>query len=397
MKTWPDIVEMRRGLALMLQGNPYFAWQYTFLDDKGVMDHKYRPCYDLRQLETFADDILAGERTVGFYTIRPDNLTRWGAIDYDDHGSIRGQHWQDSARRAFDLLAPRFDELWLLESSPGSFHVVSFLIELAPARDIRAVLKECAPPEVEVFPKKDELDASDPKAKGNLIRFPGRHQLKGTWARFIARHGRISEPDKGITPAKSLNSKWAQPSEAGRLESLYAVVTREIDIAGPGQRYRAMQRIVGRLKGRAKSEADAEWVHDTFYNRHQENIRTPFVDSRIEFLKWYRKAAPCNVELPDYVLSSTEIAVLASLPKMPNVPLDKLQETMRFFFRARRHAAETGRGLPFLSCRYIGERLGVCESSACNYISALRQLGKVKLVERGHTGKANVWEVKTNT
>jgi hypothetical protein len=259
------------------------------------------------------------------------------------------------------------------------------------------MLKECAPLEVEVFPKQDELDASDPKAKGSLLRFPGKHQLKGTWARFIARHGRVSEPDKGITAAKPGNSKWATPTEAGRLESLFAVVTRGIAITGPGQRYRAMQRIAARLKGRAKTEADAEWVHDTFYNRHQGNIRTPFMASRIEFLTWYRKAAPCNVELPDYPLLPAEAAALASLPKMPNVPPDKLQATLRLFFRARRHAAETGRGLPFLSYRYIGERLGVCQASACGYVSALRHLGIVALVERGHTGKANVWEVKPTT
>ncbi len=158
-----------------------------------------------------------------------------------------------------------------------------------------------------------------------------------------------------------------------------------------------MQRIAARLKGRAKTEADAEWVHDTFYNRHQGNIRTPFMASRIEFLTWYRKAAPCNVELPDYPLLPAEAAALASLPKMPNVPPDKLQATLRLFFRARRHAAETGRGLPFLSYRYIGERLGVCQASACGYVSALRHLGIVALVERGHTGKANVWEVKPTT
>jgi len=292
---------------------------------------------------------------------------------------------------------PKFAEAWLVESSPGGFHVVLFLSELALARDIRAMLRECAPEGVEVFPKQDELDASDPKAKGSLLRFPGKHQLKGTWARFIARQGRVSEPERGIIAAKPGNGKWATPSEGGRLESLYAVVTRGIVITGPGQRYRAMQRIAGRLKGRAKTEADAEWVHDTFYTRHQQHIRTAFVESRIEFLTWYRKAAPCNVELPDYPPTPAEAAALVSLPKMPNVPSDKLQATLRLFFRARRHAAETGRGLPFLSYRYISERLGVCQGSACSYVSALRCLGIVELVEQGHTGKANVWKVKPPT
>ena len=83
MKTWTDIAEMKRALALMLQGNQYFAWQYTICDEKGETVQKYRPCGNLRQLDTFADDIFAGVKTAGFYAIRPDNLTRWGAIDYD--------------------------------------------------------------------------------------------------------------------------------------------------------------------------------------------------------------------------------------------------------------------------------------------------------------------------
>ena len=121
------------------------------------------------------------------------------------------------------------------------------------------------------------------------------------------------------------------------------------------------------------------------------------MESRVEFLTWYRKAAPCNVELPDHPLSPAEEVALANLPKMPNVPPEKLKATLRLFFLAQWHAAETRRGLPFLSYRYIGEWLGVCQGSAYSYVSALRRLGIIKLVERGHTGRANVWEVKPVT
>ena len=130
-------------------------------------------------------------------------------------GSVGCEHWLDTARRAFDTLAPKFAEAWLVESSPGCFHVVTFLPELVPARDMQAMLREYAPPDVEVFPKQDELNASDPRAKGNLLRFPGKHQLRGTWARFIARQGGVSEPDKGITAAKAGNGKYEQPGEGG--------------------------------------------------------------------------------------------------------------------------------------------------------------------------------------
>ncbi|MBM3891913.1 MAG: hypothetical protein FJ388_22595 [Verrucomicrobia bacterium] len=306
--TWPEIAEMRRGAALMLQGCPWFAWQ--------IGDGSYRPCRYPAQLARYESDIFEGIKTAGFYAIRPDDLTRWGAIDFDSHGAVGSGHWLDVARRAFDTLAPKCAEAWLVESSPGGFHVVTFLPGLVAARDVRAMLGECAPAGVEVFPKQDIIRGDDPKAKGSLLRFPGKHQAKGTWARFIARRGLIAEPEKGITPAAARTGKWKEPkagkwkesTEGERLESLYAVATRGISITGPRQRFNAMQKIAARLKGRAKTEADAEWVHDTFYNRHKRHIGTPFVESRIEFLTWFRKAAPCNVELPDYPLSPAEAA-----------------------------------------------------------------------------------------
>lgn len=388
MATWPDMVEMQRGLALMLQGNPYFAWQYTS-QEEGETVQKYHPCRDLSQLDRFADDIFAGVKTAGFYAIRPDNHTRWGAIDLDAHGTTGNRHWSDTARWVFDSLAPRFPELWLVESSPGSFHIVAFLPELVPARDIRAMLRECAPDNVEVFPKQNELDASKPNAKGSLLRFPGKHQLKGTWANILARHGRI---DKDVAPLVSKSSKWQQPSEEGQLWSRYYIATRGIEVTQPGQRWRAMQRIAGRLKGRA-NEAEALWVYTVWHNKHSQAIRTPLEKSRGEFLAWFRKAAPCIVAIPEYALTDAEQAVISALPKMKDLKPELLASTMKLLLDAKKFADQKGVSDFYRSYRDLGENLRIAIPTVSNYVGALRSLKLVHLVERGHTGIANTYRL----
>src|ERR1700683_1196219 len=115
--TWAElgVEEMRRGLVLMRQSCPYFAWQRS--------DGRYRPCWRIEELTQFESGIFDGMHTPGFYSIRRDDLTRWGAIDFDAHSPVISDNWRDNAQHAFDLLAPQFVERWLVESSPGGFHV----------------------------------------------------------------------------------------------------------------------------------------------------------------------------------------------------------------------------------------------------------------------------------
>ena len=69
------------GASLMGQGCPYFAWQYLREGRQA-----YRPCRNLAQLTRFEADIYEGLKDGRLYSIRPDNLTRWGALDFDAHG-----------------------------------------------------------------------------------------------------------------------------------------------------------------------------------------------------------------------------------------------------------------------------------------------------------------------
>jgi len=220
-RTWPNVEEMRRGIGLLLQGNTYFARQYTFTNSEGKEKQAYRPCYDLNQLTRFEADIFDGKQTVGFYSIRPDNRTRWGALDFDNHdgGKSRG-YWLPRAQAAFDSLAKRFPEVWLVESSPGGYHVIAFAAELLPAADMLRALREIEPDEsIEAFPKLDKHKSTS-KHMGYLLRQPGYHQQRRVWARFIARSGHVQDLD-GITSSETgpvrtaeRQSKISQPLRA---------------------------------------------------------------------------------------------------------------------------------------------------------------------------------------
>lgn len=384
--TWPSVEEMRRGIALMQQGTPYFAWQ--------LLDGSYRPCRHVEQLTRFESGIFNGTHTAGFYSIRPDNLTRWGAIDFDNHdGSKSRDYWLPHAQRAFDILKSQFAEAWLLETSPGGFHVIPFADALMPPAGMRRVLTEIAPAgrkDMEIFPKQDTLDASKPNAKGNLLRFPGKHQRKGTWARFIARSGHVQDVEWITTAAKS--AKWEPPSDKARFESLFQQVTRGLHLTATGQRFNAMQKIVGRLKGRTLDEKIALDVHDRFYNQHRARIQTPIEQSRAYFLTWFRKAAPCNA-LPDYPTTEAEQAYLTSLPPVRGVPQDRLDATVRLFLSAKKHADATGREM-FLGLWTIAERLGVGIAAASNYRNACYRIGLIEMVQRGRysEGKASIYK-----
>jgi hypothetical protein len=381
MQTWESIEEMKRGMSLMLQGNPYFAWQYI---KKGTLrdEAPYRPCKDLRQLENFQEEIFKGTKTVGFYSIQPDNQTIWGASDFDNHSGSKD--WRDQAECCYTEALKRFDETWLLSTHPGGFHVISFVSAPIQAREMRRALNDITPSDVEVFPKQDAL-GEKPNAKGSLLRFPGRHQLKRTWTTFVAKSGRVESP--------IALPKWESPSTQGKLSSLYFIATKGVNTIQEGQRFNCMKRIAGRLKGRVESRDEARQIYTIWHNKNASKITTPFNQSLKAFMCWFDTAEPCNVKIPDYQTTSEEEARISSLGRLRNIDSERLKEVARLFFRIKNHAKTKG-VTPFLSCRMISEELGMSIATASRYRSACVQLGLVELVSMGHTGEASTYLIK---
>lgn len=253
------------------------------------------------------------------------------------------------------------------------------------------MLRPFAPEGVEVFPKQDQLDASKPNAKGNLLRFPGRHQLKGTWSRLLDRRGRIEAVEVTTCERKPI---FAEPDEQMRILALYHNVTRGLTLTGSGQRYRAMQSIVGRLKGRTLDEDIAARIHDRFYNAFRQHIGTPIVESRRQFLAYFHNAAPCIVTLPDYQPTDHQQRMILQMREVPGVRRDRLETTVRLFLSAHRHA-ESQRRECFLALRTLADRLQVGIATASKYRDAGYRIGLIEMLQRGSqaTGLASTYSL----
>jgi hypothetical protein len=188
---------------------------------------------------------------------------------------------------------------------------------------------------------------------------------------------------------------WQEPTETERLESLYHRVTSGLIVTAPGQRFNTMKRIVGRLKGRTLDEGEAGWVHDRWFNENSGNIVTPFGESKAEFLKWFRKAAPCNTDIPDNEPTPQQASMIAALPKMKNIRAENLAATVRLILSAKRFA--DSKGLPefWLSLRDVADKLGVSVQTASNLMGACRFLKVVHRMEMGRytEGKASTYRM----
>jgi len=356
--TWSSLVEMQRAFHLLRQGNPYLARQ--------LPNGSYRP---LRATKFDLMGLWQGRETAGFYSIRRDNLTRWGCIDFDNHEPDPNTNWFPVALAEFNRLAKEFKEVWLVESScekgrfPG-YHLFVFADQLMPASEMRKLIGSVD--RHEVFPKQDTLDVSDSKAKESLVRMPGKHQRKGTWSRIIMILGRTGDVVPEFT-------NWMEPTEQGKLQSLLVVATKGLDLTAPGQRWHNQQKLVGRLKGRATPQ-DAEWVFTEWFRKNAKLIETEFPAAKRQFVEWFDKAKPCKIELPEYDLSAYD-ARIGALKPQNGVDTDRLKATARLMLRA--HLLAQSKRLPefWLSNRDIARHLGCTEQTASRMRTALGKAG----------------------
>lgn len=142
-------------------------------------------------------DHLAGRITLGAYQLRDDDTAGWLCLDVDaDEDS---DHARDNVKRLTTLLTARCAQIGLPVSieftGNKGFHLWTFCPDGAPARDLRRLglwivdsveeeEGEHAGLHVEVFPKQDALDSTDPY--GNLVKVPlSRHKKTGHRCVFV--------------------------------------------------------------------------------------------------------------------------------------------------------------------------------------------------------------------
>ena len=126
---------------------------------------------------------------IGSHTTGPDNLSRWGAVDVDQHGDQSPDPaknlaatlvWYDRLRRL------GFTPLLTDSNGRGGFHLRVIFREPAATPRVFALMRWLvkdysahgltAPPET--FPKQSRID---PGRFGNWLRLPGRHHTRPHW------------------------------------------------------------------------------------------------------------------------------------------------------------------------------------------------------------------------
>src|SRR5215213_2341863 len=114
---------------------------------------------------------LLGGLTAGFYALTPDNTTRWVVLDADRADGLAQLQWSAQQLDTRGITSH-------LETSRRGGHLW-ILFEPIQATLARRLIMGCLPEmEVEVFPKRDQLD--DQTRVGNLVRGPfGIHRMTG--------------------------------------------------------------------------------------------------------------------------------------------------------------------------------------------------------------------------
>jgi hypothetical protein len=142
-------------------------------------------------------DHLKGQITLGAYQLREDGTAGWLCLDVDaDEDS---DHARANVKRLVTLLRLTCEQIALPVATEFTgnkgFHLWAFVPDGAPARDLRRLGQwivdttlteegEFSGLHVEVFPKQDRLDGSDPY--GNLVKVPlSRHKKTGNRCLFV--------------------------------------------------------------------------------------------------------------------------------------------------------------------------------------------------------------------
>jgi hypothetical protein len=208
----------------------------------------------------------APEHVIGLHTTAPDNTSRWGKIDIDQHGDtpVVPEANLAAALAWYAELARRdFHPLLTDSNGRGGFHLGFLLTDPAPTANVFAFLRRLtadykrhgltAP--VEVFPKQAAIK---PGGCGNWLRLPGRHHTRDHWStvwdgsRWLAGEAAVEyllgftgdpaglvpdEPAPPRPPRPSAFEMWARKSRrgGGSLPARIAAYLAKLPNLGEGQ------------------------------------------------------------------------------------------------------------------------------------------------------------------
>jgi len=376
-----------------LNGKDTFAFQFP--------DNTYRPSKKLQLLlrPEFQEKILAGERSVGFYTPNGDR-TRWACLDFDcPKGYSTVYH---RAREAYRWLASSWQRsqygygVLLACSSTTtdqrSYHVWVVWADFVSAQQARQLLRQCLRAteferQAEIFPKTDRA-----AGWGNLVRLFGMyHQAKHCWG--LVRDLTPGFFDLLTTDVPAQTPRPPDPSPATEQDILYWAVTKNLAIPGPGSRHQLMLKLIARLRYRQVDHETAEEIYGRWLTENSGQFRTSFSDAVKEFRRAWKYAAQ----------------TLRDGFQPPRLEVDPADPAWAEVYAAlgerQRQALDYIRTLPghtesfFLSSYDLGEKLNLPPMAAWRVLRSLEARGVLVCLHRyppGHPDfrrKANEYRV----
>jgi putative DNA primase/helicase len=147
------------------------------------------------------------EHIVGLHSTSTSNLSRWGAVDIDQHGETStpaalnfaaALHWYERLRGL------GFTPLLTDSNGAGGFHLRVLFSESIPTPRVFAFLRQLVadhaergiPNAPEIFPKQPLVS---PGRCGNWLRLPGRHHSRDHWARIWNGAQWVNDPAFALT------------------------------------------------------------------------------------------------------------------------------------------------------------------------------------------------------
>lgn len=122
----------------------------------------------------------AGETTIGLHTTGTNQTCKWGCWDFDSHGEVKIDHWENAKSLATNLSLQGMHPIIEDSNGRGGFHVWVIFDEPLPSAAVWEWMQGVpVVGDPERFPKQARINKF-----GNYVRLPGKHPKREHWSKF---------------------------------------------------------------------------------------------------------------------------------------------------------------------------------------------------------------------
>jgi hypothetical protein len=379
------------------------------------------------------------EHLVGLHTTSYDNLSRWGAIELDQHAEAADAASAEANLQAimalYGALERRFFRPLLTDSNgKGGFHLRALLEEPVPTPQLfaflQALIRECPliGPKVaaETFPKQARVGEKN-CCFGNWLRLTGRHHTREHYSRvwdgrrwlagadavdfLLTFHGDpvglvpvVGQESSRVIQAEEIAStpsvggkryvSHIHPNGMVQLPNRIVRAIRRCVPAGPGQRNARIMDLVTALKAPGE-ELPPEVIDAAF--RLWWRMAEQVVNTKDVRVSWNDYDRAWRWEPPEQQGLNWP-AILAAIENEALPPAFDgwswpARQLARLLAVIQRH---NGNRPFFLSCQHAEARLAIGHTTAGRTLKRMQQRGLLELVEKGtqKSGRASTYRCR---